>query len=72
MKEECPHLDVIVLRPGLVYSNVLRPWSVPMGLASTIGSKLTGQFGCDALKMPAGTSLTSLGDFTLKELNSNL
>ena len=55
-----------IIRPGLVYHETERPWSVPMGLLSNLGHKLTGGQG------PPGTNLRVLVDVIAREaLHSN-
>jgi len=68
LKEECESLDVVVLRPGLVYSQSQRSWTVPMGILSSLGSKLMQPAGLD---LPPGTKLSVLADYTVKSLKQN-
>lgn len=62
LRDQCPNLDVVVIRPGLVYSQIARPWSVPLGLASTVGSRFAKPFG---INTPPGTQLSAIGDCTI-------
>ena len=58
---QCDSVSPIIIRPGLVYHDMERPWSVPMGIAANIGSTITGG------RAPAGTNLRILADVTINE-----
>lgn len=59
--EECESLSPTILRPGLVYHDHERPWSVPLGIASNLGSAFSRG------KTPSGTNLRTLADITIRE-----
>ena len=59
---ECPALHTSIIRPGLVYHDSERPWSLPLGLFSNLTHTLSGGRGG-----PPGTSLRVLADITIRE-----
>ena len=59
--EECDSLYSAIIRPGLVYHQSERPWSVPLGLFSNFSHSVTKGSG------PPGTSLRVLADVTIRE-----
>jgi nucleoside-diphosphate-sugar epimerase len=69
LKTQCENLDVVVLRPGLVYSQSTRSWTVPMGIASSLGASLLQPTG---IEVPPGTKLSVLADFTVRGLQQNM
>ena len=64
--EECGQLSSTILRPGLVYHDHERPWSVPLGIASNLTSSFTRG------RTPSGTNLRTLADVTINEALSDL
>ena len=58
---QCDSVSPSIIRPGLVYHDLERPWSVPLGIAANVGSALTGG------RAPAGTNLRTLADVTISE-----
>lgn len=64
--EECESISPTILRPGLVYHERDRPWSVPLGIASNISSTFSRG------RTPSGTHLRVLADITIKEALSEL
>ena len=60
MLKECEALFAAILRPGLVYHDTERPWSVPLGLAANLTHRVTGSG-------PPGTNLRVLVDHTIRE-----
>ena len=61
MIDECDALYKAILRPGLVYHQGERPWSMPLGLLSNLTHKVSGGQG------PPGTNLRVLADITIRE-----
>ena len=59
---ECPALHTSIIRPGLVYHQSERPWSLPLGFLSNLTHTLSGGRGG-----PPGTSLKVLADITIRE-----
>ena len=59
--EECESISPTILRPGLVYHDQERPWSVPLGIASNLSSTITQG------RTPSGTNLRTLADVTIRE-----
>jgi len=41
LMEECESLFAAIVRPGLVYHETERPWSMPLGLFSNLSYALT-------------------------------
>ena len=63
---QCSSMYSAILRPGLVYHEQERPWSIPLGVASNLGHKLLSKV--DASKAgPPGTNLRVLVDHIIKE-----
>jgi hypothetical protein len=58
-------MDVIIIRPGLVYSDYDRGWTVPLALASTIGNKICNN-------QPKATNLSTLTDLVIKKTRGSL
>jgi len=40
LMSNCPNLNVVILRPGFVWHEQERPWSVPIKAMSDIGFRL--------------------------------
>lgn len=61
--KNCDSLFAAILRPGLVYHDTERPWSVPLGLLSNLSHTmaLAGSSG------PPGTNLRVLAEHTIQE-----
>ena len=57
----CDSIFSSIIRPGLVYHDKERPWSLPLGLLSNLGHTVTNGQG------PPGTSLRVLADITVRE-----
>ena len=71
ISDEIANLYSVILRPGLVYHDVERPWSVPFGKLSSVGSSLSGlvgqNIGLILPRGPPGTDLRILSDVTIQE-----
>ncbi len=62
MKEQT-NLDVVIIRPGLIYSQYERSWAMPLAALSTVGS-----FMCE--KQPPSTSLERLTSLILTQIQT--
>ena len=65
LKNLCPDTDAVVIRPGLVYSQNEREWSVLLAGVANASSALCSQ-------QPRATNLSSLTDLVVKNLRENL
>lgn len=61
LKTDCDALYSAIIRPGLVYHDSERPWSMPLGLFANLSHALSRGSG------PPGTNLRVLADVTIKE-----
>ena len=69
ISDEVGNLYSVILRPGLVYHETERPWSVPLGKAADLGSSVSGLFNSFGLlpKGPPGTDLRILSGLTIEQ-----
>ena len=71
----CPHLEPVILRPGLVWHPQERQWAVPLGLAADLGHKVNqnvikhlplNEYVQPLLPQSGSINLGRLADFAIK------
>ena len=62
---KCDSLSASIVRPGLVYHERERPWSMPLGLISNLSHALTPP--STRLQGPPATNLKVLADVIIRE-----